>query len=65
MKRETGGGIKGTLNQTTHRSGVEEIFQLVSLNTYSGIMTWRSKGCQTLSYIVDSTAAFTDRYSIS
>ena len=37
MKHEIGGGIKGTLNQTSHHSGLEETFRLVSFSTYHDV----------------------------
>lgn len=39
-----------------------ETFQWVSYNGNSEIMTWRSKSYQRLSYIRDSTTAFSDKF---
>ena len=62
MKHKIRGSMKGTLNQTRPHSGPGETFQLVSYIRNSGIMTWRSKSYQHLSYMMDSTVAFNDKF---
>ena len=62
MKHETRSSMMKKLNRTGHCSGLGETFQRLSYNRISGIMTWRSKSYQRLSCMIDSSAAFSDKF---